>query len=45
MYMLFEAKQSLTGVMQAVHKELEREIGFEELKVDITSDEERWALR
>ncbi|KAH9486314.1 Exonuclease V [Psilocybe cubensis] len=29
----------------AVHKELEREIKFEELQVDITSEETRWALR
>ncbi|KIM47540.1 hypothetical protein M413DRAFT_202550 [Hebeloma cylindrosporum] len=28
-----------------VHKELEREIKFEELKVEITSRETRWALR
>ncbi|KAF5312739.1 hypothetical protein D9619_002639 [Psilocybe cf. subviscida] len=28
-----------------VHKELEREIKFEELKVDITTPETRWALR
>ncbi|EAU92574.2 hypothetical protein CC1G_06585 [Coprinopsis cinerea okayama7 len=30
---------------QAVHKELEREVKAEELKVDVTSEEERWALR
>lgn len=30
---------------QAIHKELEREIRVEELPVDITSNEERWALR
>jgi exonuclease V len=30
---------------QAIHKELEREIRLEELQVDISSDEERWALR
>ncbi|KAF8971669.1 exonuclease V a 5' deoxyribonuclease-domain-containing protein [Flammula alnicola] len=30
---------------QAVHKELEREIKFEELEVDITTPETRWALR
>ncbi|KDR85679.1 hypothetical protein GALMADRAFT_234689 [Galerina marginata CBS 339.88] len=29
----------------AVHKELEREIKFEELEVEITTDETRWALR
>ncbi|TFK26634.1 hypothetical protein FA15DRAFT_262361 [Coprinopsis marcescibilis] len=30
---------------QAVHKELEREIGLEELKVDVTTEAERWGLR
>lgn len=30
---------------QAVHKELEREIRQEELKVEIHSEEERWAIR
>ncbi|KAF8910084.1 exonuclease V a 5' deoxyribonuclease-domain-containing protein [Gymnopilus junonius] len=29
----------------AVHKQLEREIKFDELKVDITTEETRWALR
>lgn len=31
--------------IQAIHKELEREIRLEELQVDISSHEERWALR
>ena len=31
--------------IQAIHKELEREVRVEELPVDITSNEERWALR
>ncbi|KAF9469771.1 exonuclease V [Collybia nuda] len=30
---------------KAIHKELEREIRLEELQVDISSNEERWALR
>ncbi|KAF9486478.1 hypothetical protein BDN70DRAFT_988033 [Pholiota conissans] len=30
---------------QTIHKELEREIKYEELKVDITTEETRWALR
>lgn len=37
--------QCLIWAQQAIHKKLEREIRFEELPVEITSDEERWALR
>ena len=32
-------------ILKAVHKELERELRMVELKVDISSDETRWALR
>ncbi|KAF8226303.1 hypothetical protein L208DRAFT_1302667 [Tricholoma matsutake] len=35
----------ITKQGKAIHKKLEREIRFEELPVEITSDEERWALR
>lgn len=32
-------------VLQAVHKELEKELGLKEVRVFVTSPEERWALR
>ncbi|KAF8204015.1 exonuclease V a 5' deoxyribonuclease-domain-containing protein [Pholiota molesta] len=35
----------ITKQGQTIHKELEREVKFEELQVEITTDETRWALR
>jgi exonuclease V len=31
--------------LQAVHKELELELGLKQIQVSITTEEERWALR
>jgi exonuclease V len=32
-------------VSQFIHKELERELRAEEVEIEITSEEERWAIR
>ncbi|KAG6911340.1 hypothetical protein DXG01_001011 [Tephrocybe rancida] len=39
------ANDKITKQGRALHKELEREVKPEELKVDISSEEEQWALR
>ncbi|PPQ99942.1 hypothetical protein CVT26_009297 [Gymnopilus dilepis] len=40
-----QKNDAVTRQGRAVHKQLERELKFEELKVDITTEETRWALR
>ncbi|KAJ2932816.1 hypothetical protein H1R20_g4269, partial [Candolleomyces eurysporus] len=40
-----EKNDVVTKQGQAVHKELEREVRAEEVKIDVRTDEERWGLR
>ncbi|KAJ2918394.1 hypothetical protein MD484_g1999, partial [Candolleomyces efflorescens] len=40
-----EKNDVVTKQGQAVHKELEREVRAEEIKIDVRTDEERWGLR
>lgn len=46
-YLFLKKKLSVADIFfsKSVHKELQREIRAEELKVDITTKETQWALR